>query len=392
MTWVALLVGLAVLAEGARTLLVFRTHRGAQVRRHLGLALLFIGVSVVLRAPGLVRLIDQAAGVASLAALLRSIAAMASTVGVLGLLRLIGAVRVRLRHVGVVVGLGAACMLWLTLASADREPSVPASASAPGYVVISGVFTAGVLVVYIARMLRVVPTAAQPVRTGICLTLVGFAINAAGVLLALAGIAFPRAGLQAGGWAPLLGQCAGALLVAAGSCYAEVTRQFSRLRERRRCSANKAVINRLWLYIAPLRRRMVPRPAAAGDTQRQIIDIFDALVLARRATGTRVSARAHLTVEAMGLPAERALRFRQAVELRASVEQREEHSEVAAEDRPDVDLAPEPDAIDVGLGAQCRDLADLGRLVFREPSVRRIVAVGSSFAVVGGDVGAHNSE
>jgi hypothetical protein len=374
MTWVALLVGPAVFAEGARTLLVFRTHRGAQVRRHLGLALLFIGVSVVLRAPGLVRLIDQAAGVPSLAALLRSIAAMASTVGVLGLLRLIGAVRIRLRYVGVVVGLGAACMLWLTLAAADREPSVPASASAPGYVVISGVFTAGVLVVYIARMLRVVPTAAPPVRTGICLTLAGFAINAAGVLLALAGMAFPSAGLQAGGWAPLLGQCAGALLLAAGSCYAETAHQFSSLRERRRCSAKKAVINRLWLYIAPLRRRMAPRPAAAGDTQRQIIDIFDALVLARRATGARVSARAHLTMGAKGLPAERAPRFMQAVELRASVEQGEEREEGRAEDRQDVDLAPEPDTVDVGLRAQCQDLAELGRLVLRDRSVRRTAA------------------
>jgi hypothetical protein len=375
---VALLVGLAVLAEGARTLLVFRTHRGAQVRRHLGLALLFIGLSVVLRAPDLVRLIDQAAGVPSLAALLRSIAAMASTMGVLGLLRLIGAVRVRLRHVGVAVGLGAACMLWLTLAAADREPSVPATASAPGYVVISGVFTAGVLVLYIARMLRVVPSASPPVRVGICLTLTGFAINAAGVVLALAGMAFPHIGLQAGGWAPLLGQCAGALLVAAGSCYAETTRQLSTWRQRCRCSANKAVINRLWLYVAPLRQRLAPRPAAAGDLQRQIIDIFDALILSRRATGARISARAHLTVEAMGLSAEQAPRFLQAVELRASVERGDERREIGGTDRMDVDLAPEPDTIDADLGVQRRDLADLGRLVLRDRSVRRIAAVGSS--------------
>jgi hypothetical protein len=108
--------------------------------------------------------------------------------------------------------------------------------------------------------------------------------------------------------------------------------------------------------------------------QRQIIDIFDALVLARRATGARISARAHLTVEAMGLSAEHAPRFLQAVELRASVERGDERREMGGTDRMDVDLAPEPDTIDADLRVQCRDLADLGRLVLRDRSVRRIAA------------------
>ncbi|MEW2507608.1 hypothetical protein AB0878_44830 [Amycolatopsis sp. NPDC047767] len=330
--------------------------------------LLLVGLSVALRAPELAAAVDRALDVSNASAMIREAVGLASTVGALGLIRLVGAVRLRLRY-GVAVAAASTAIVVL-IAGAELSGVSTGRVTRLVYMGAFGLYTGIVLGLCAVLLIRVARQTDPVVRTGISLTAGGFAASATGVAVALVAIVVPRAVPSSEGWWPLIIQGGAGALLAIGSSYAELAHWTSWFRRRRACRTNRATIHRLWLYVDPIRQTMARRSPADLDTQREVVDIYDALILARHLAQEALSAQAELVAHAQGLSDATADRFVRAAELRSLVDG--EDLEVGrVHQRVNVDLEPDAGPGSFDACAQRREVEELGRLVLWDASVRR---------------------
>ncbi|MGW4395151.1 hypothetical protein ACWEHA_07665 [Amycolatopsis nivea] len=170
-------------------------------------------------------------------------------------------------------------------------------------------------------------------------------------------------------WRGLLVQSLGGVLIATASWYAEAADLIADFRR----GLESIRVRRLWRYIEPIRRTMTDQLAAGGVCGREIIDIYDALLLARQQNCGRVRERASLVVGAMGLGPRDRDEFLDAVELRAAViRPRRRSGATTCVRMRKLELDRERDSLDVDVAAQRARVARLARLVLRDAVVRRI--------------------
>lgn len=117
---------------------------------------------------------------------------------------------------------------------------------------------------------------------------------------------------------------------------------------------------------------MTDRLHAGGVPDREIIDIYDSLLVARHLNCRRVRERASLVADAAGLLRRDRGEFLDAVELRAAVSGPYRLRRVVVRTPPGkLDLALETDPLDVDVAAQRAQVVRLARLVLQDGMVRR---------------------
>ncbi|WP_033290444.1 hypothetical protein [Amycolatopsis jejuensis] len=350
------MTGTLISGEGVRTLIVFTRYRRATGKAYLGMTLALFGVSVLLYAPQADAIVFGAIGVPNLMLLVRASCTLGVIIGLAGLIELSGCTWLRVRYAVVIVVAGVVLLAGLVLGTM-RQPGDPRLLAEAFW--ISGVVPGLVCVVYVVRIGEVSLRATGRVRIAGLLTATGCLTCVAG-LIALAG----TPGLASGGsCSALVFTGGGGVLVAAGSCYGEAVNLVMALRRRRENSR----IRRLWRYIKPIRETMTHRPISGGISSRQIIDIYDALLLARQCSDGRVRARAALVAEAAGLGRPGRDEFVDAVELRSAVR----NPGAARTTSGALDIRAETDPLDVDVEAQRAQVGRLARLVLRDGMVRR---------------------
>ncbi|MBN9743561.1 hypothetical protein DMP23_21200 [Amycolatopsis sp. A1MSW2902] len=163
-------------------------------------------------------------------------------------------------------------------------------------------------------------------------------------------------------------QSLGGVLIATGSWYAEAADLIADFRR----GLETMRIRRLWRYVEPIRRTMTDRLAAGGVLGREMIDIYDALLLARQQNCRRVRERASLVADAVGLGSRDRDEFLDAVDLRSAVVTPSRSLGAATSARvAELGVDLEEDPLDVDVAIQRAQVARLARLVLRDRVVRR---------------------
>ncbi|MYW94194.1 hypothetical protein G3I59_27245 [Amycolatopsis rubida] len=127
-----------------------------------------------------------------------------------------------------------------------------------------------------------------------------------------------------------------------------------------------------WRYVEPIRRTMTDRLDAGGVPDREMIDIYDSLLIARHRNCSRVRERASLVADAACLFRQDRDEFLDAVELRAAVSGTFRlPNAVVHTPLGKLDIAVEKDPLDVAASARRAQVNRLARLVLRDGMVRR---------------------
>jgi hypothetical protein len=197
----------------------------------------------------------------------------------------------------------------------------------------------------------------------------------AGSLVLAAGVAVSAIELIAGQclpsvtfWRASLGESVGGVLIAAGSGFGEAVAFLAGRRRQREDTR----VRQLWHYLEPIRRTMSPRLPAGSSVQKQIVDICDSLLLARRSNEERVRWRSTLVADAAGMSGPERDDFADAVELRVAVDRQLGGPVGSMASPPGLDVAlAEVGSFDVEPGVQRVRIARLSRLVLRDGMVLR---------------------
>ncbi|WP_134730855.1 hypothetical protein [Amycolatopsis nivea] len=362
---VALAAGALVAAEGVRTLAVFARHRDAPGKAYLGTMLTLFGVSLAFRAPEMTAVVTETTGAPNLTTFVRGVCSLGTVIGPVGLLGLGGWTWLRLRYGVAAVVAGTGALAWLAF-GASLPPDKPELFGA--VVWISGGVPGLAFAVFATRFAKIIRQSPSRVRRAGALSLVGSTSCAIGVAASLvAAVGGPD--LTGGSvWRGLLVQSLGGMLIATGSWYAEAADLVAHFRG----GVESKRVRRLWCYVEPIRQTMADRIPADGVPGREIIDIYDALLLARQQNCGRVRERASLVADAAGLGARERAEFLDAVELRSAVVRPRRPPSAVTSDRAGglgVDL--EEDPLDVDVAAQRAQVARLAQLVLRDRVVRR---------------------
>ncbi|WP_158242426.1 hypothetical protein [Amycolatopsis echigonensis] len=356
---------LLVTAEGVRTLIVFARHCHARGKLHLGTMLVLFGVSLALRAPATATVTTEATGVPNLAIFVRGACSLGTVIGSVGLLELSGWAWLRLRYALAVVAVGTCALAWLAFGGPRPRAGTELLAAIAW---IGGAVPGVAFAAFTVRIRMVVRQAPWRVCKAGALTIAGCLVCTAGVVASL--VAVTGGPDLTGGSAGrgLVVQSAGGLLIAAGSCFGEAVGFVEDVRRR----LENVRVRRLWRYVEPIRRAMTDRLHAGGVPVREIIDIYDSLLLARQQNCGWVRERAVLVAEAVGFGRRDRAEFIDAVELRASVKRacRPRGRAMPAEVQP-LNLDVENDPLDVDVAAQRAQVARLAKLVLRNGTVRR---------------------
>lgn len=356
---------LLVTAEGVRTLIVFARHRHARGKLHLGTMLVLFGVSLALRVPAATTVTTEATGVPKLTIFVRTACSLGTVIGVVGLLEHSGWAWLRLRYALAVVSVGTCALAWLAFGGPHPRGEAELVAAIAW---IGGAVPGVAFAAFTVRIRMVVRQASWRVRKAGALTIAGCLVCTAGVVASL--VAVTGGPDLSGGSAGrgLVVQSAGGLLIAAGSCFGEAVGLVEDVRRR----LENVRVRRLWRFVEPIRRAMTDRLHAGGVPGREIIDIYDSVLLARQQNCGRVRERAVLVAEAVGFGRRDRAEFIDAVELRAAVKRacRHQGRAVPAEVRR-LDLDVEKDPLDIDVAAQRAQVARLAKLVLRNGMVRR---------------------
>ncbi|MER6766352.1 MULTISPECIES: hypothetical protein [Amycolatopsis] len=354
-----------VTVEGVRTLIVFARHRHARGKMYLGTILMLFGTSLALRAPDAITTTTEATGVPNLTVFVRAACSLGTVIGVVGLLELSGWAWLRLRYALAAVAVGTCALAWLAF-GCSRPRGGPELLAA--VVWISGAVPGLAFAAVTLRIRTVVRQASWRVRVAGTLTIAGCLVCTAGVVASLVTVTGGPDLSGGNEWRGLVVQSGGGMLVAAGSCFGEAVGLVADVRRRR----ENVRVRRLWRYVEPIRWTMTDRIHAGGVPSREIIDIYDSLLLARQQNCGRVRARAALVADAAGLGQRDRTEFIDAVELRAAVNRtcRRQSGAVPLEVCP-LDLNVEKDPLDVDVAAQRSQVARLAKLVLRNGTVRR---------------------
>ncbi|WP_406635813.1 hypothetical protein [Amycolatopsis sp. WGS_07] len=369
--WVALAAGALVAAEGLRTLIVFARHRDARGKAYLGTMLGLFGASLVLRAPQATVIATEATGMPHLTVFLRGACSLATVIGPAGLLGLSGWTWLRMRYVLTAVAAGTGVLAWIVFGGAQVQEGADLL---DAVVWISGAVPGLAFAVFTMRIWRVVRQASWRVRAASELTMAGCLVCSTGVVASLITVTGGPDLTGGTAWRGLVVQSLGGVLIAAGSCFGEAAGLAADVRR----SLENLSVRRLWRYVEPIRRTMNDRLAAGGVPDREIIDIYDSLLIARHQTCGRVRERALLVADAAGLLKRDRAEFLDAVELRAAVGGACRHRGEGVSTQPGtLDLGVESDPLDVNRVAQRAKVARLARLVLRDGMVRRTASSAS---------------
>lgn len=365
MGWVALAVGALVAAEGVRTLVVFARHRDAKGKAYLGTMLTLFGASLALRAPEITAIVTRATGAPNLTIYVRGACSLGTVIGPAGLLCISGWTWLRMRHVLTAVAAGLGVLAWIVFGG----PRVREGLEMVGAVIwISGAVPGFAFVVFTVRIRKAVRQASWRVRAAGDLTIAGCLFCSAGVAASLITAAGGPDLTGGSAWRGLVVQSLGGALIAAGSCFGEAGGLVADVRR----SLENACVRRLWRYAEPIRQAMNERLHASGMPDREIVDIYDSLLLARQQNCRRVRERASLVAEAAALGRRDRDEFLDAVELRAAVSGTCRLQRVVVRTSPEklhVDL--ETDSLDVDVAARRARVVRLAKLVLRDGMVRR---------------------
>ncbi|MFE3173097.1 hypothetical protein ACFXPA_36025 [Amycolatopsis sp. NPDC059090] len=363
--WVALAVGVLVSAEGIRTLIVFARHRDALGKAYLGTMLALFGASLVLRAPEVTSIVTNATGGPNLTIFVRGACSLGTLIGPAGLLGLSGWGWLRLRYVLAVVAAGTGVLAWTVFGEPRRSEGVELLGAV---VWIGGAVPALAFAVYTMRIRKLVRQASLRLRVAGDLTFAGCLVCATGVAASLVAVVGGPDLTGGSAWPGLVVQGLGGVLIAAGSCFGEA----AGLVEDVRISLENASVRRLWCYVEPIRRTMTDRLHVGGVLNREIIDIYDALLLAQQQSCKRVRDRAVLVAEAAGLGQRDRAEFLDAIELRAAVSGSCRFlgtGKRAPSEKLNIEV--ETDPLDVDALVQREKVVRLARRVLRDGMVRR---------------------
>ncbi len=362
---VALATGVLVGAEGVRTMIVFVRHRDARGKAYLGTMLTLFGASLALRAPEATAIAGEVTGVPNLTIFVRGACSLGTVIGPVGLLGLSGWAWLRQRYVLTAVAAGTGVLAWTVFG----WPRTPEGAELSGAVLwVSGVVPGLAFAVFTMRIRKVVRQASWRLRVAGDLTVAGCLVCSAGVVASLITVVGGPDLTGGSPWRGLVVQSLGGLLIAAGSCFGEAAGLVADVRRR----LQNASVRRLWRYVAPIRLTMTDRLHTGGVSDREIIDIYDSLLIARQQNCRRVRERASLVADAAGLLRQDRDEFLDAVELRAAVSGSSRLRRAAMrapQGKLDIDL--ETDSLDVDVAAQRAQVVRLARLVRRDGMVRR---------------------
>ncbi|GAA3587032.1 hypothetical protein GCM10022222_84670 [Amycolatopsis ultiminotia] len=307
----AVFVGVLIIAEGVRSVVLLIRHRSAAGRGYLGVLLVLAGASVLLRIPQADATVTRLTGIPDLGLVLRGWCTVGTAVGSAGILKVTGYTWLRTRYVLLPVVAAAA----FVVVAARLAPNGPEGFVAGNCAVwFCAVIPMSAYLLAAPRMVLIGRDAGAQAQVGSYFTVAGCAATGGGLAVAVVALDLPSGGHDLGGVQLMAHSCGGVLLVL-GSCSGEVARALEVLRRRR----ERRRIRRLWWYVEPLRQTMVGVPAG-GVAARELIDICDTLVLAHQQNDDRVRERAKLVAEAASVPAQTRDDFIDAVVLRAAIE------------------------------------------------------------------------
>ncbi|WP_158889005.1 MAB_1171c family putative transporter [Amycolatopsis anabasis] len=351
------------IVESVRKSIVNRAVAHEISRDYVAVGLAVISLSLVAGAPATMSWCDEVTGMFNLAFLLHGVAAMAAMVCVAGFLRSVERLHVRVRTAAGLFAVCTVALVVLYLARGTTDPDFGASsdhhAASIAYNLIYLVYMCAWLVLFIRGSWFSTRREERVVQFGVFLAAVGMAFGLLGlgwkIALTVHGILDPGHILR-DTRISLISQAIGVVLFAAGSVFAAAVRRLHDRRDRRR----NAAVTKLWCMLEPVRNESaILSDDECPDLRRQVVEIFDGILVLRRYIPSEVGDVAAEFAQALKLDHGSTKLLLGAAELRVALEYYQE-GVTFPQVGNDVDARPQSSTVRAD---EDDEIASLARLV-----------------------------